>query len=528
MSSFAYKRWLMAGVLIALLIATPSLAQGDEDEDEDDEDEDEDEEEVPAGEAGEENVLVLTSSNFDSTINDNEFVLVEFYAPWCGHCKSLAPEYAAAATALKDYEPKIILGKVDATAEAELAEKFEVSGYPTLKFFRNGKASEFGGGRTADDIVEWLKKKTGPAFVTVNTVDEAQKFVDTSLDKKLEVAVIGFFPEGADKDVYEQVAKDTDDVPFAYTSNADVAAHFNAKLPGIATIKKFDEKRNDFNGPFTAEEVSAFIAGSTVPNVLEFNEENSPRIFGGKIDSTLLFFVDQEKEDHQASLDKFGETAKAYKGKIICAWVGKDASHILEYFGITEGDLPVLFMLKLDQEEGGMKKYKHPSLEGLNGFVDSYLAGTASAFYKSEEIPESNDEPVKVVVGKNWNDIVMDETKDVLVEFYAPWCGHCKQLDPKYKKLGKKYKDVESIVIAKIDGTANEIEGVEVGGFPTIKFYPAKDKQNPKDYEGARSVKGMSKFLKAEATVPFTLDGKNYPKQKKAGKDAEAEAKQDL
>lgn len=113
------------------------------------------------------------------------FMLID--APWCTHCKALAPEYAKAAKALKK-ESHIRLAKVDATEETSLGEKYEVRGYPTLKFFRNGNPSEYKGGRTSEEIVNWLKKRTGPAALVVDDVETVK-----TLTEREEVFVVGFF-----------------------------------------------------------------------------------------------------------------------------------------------------------------------------------------------------------------------------------------------------------------------------------------------------------------------------------------------
>ena len=89
---------------------------------------------------------------------------------------------------MADENSEIKLGSVDATIEQDLGKKFEVRGYPTIKFFIDGTPIEYNGGRAADDILGWLKKKTGPPAEDLTTVDALNKLKDSS-----DVVVIGAF-----------------------------------------------------------------------------------------------------------------------------------------------------------------------------------------------------------------------------------------------------------------------------------------------------------------------------------------------
>merc|ERR1712004_778583 len=320
-----------------------------------------------------EGVAVLNVENFDEVIEGNEFVLVEFYAPWCGHCKALAPEYAKAAGQLAEKDSPVKLGKVDATQEGPLAEKFEVRGYPTLKFFRNGKPMEYNGGRTADTIISWVEKKTGPVASTLADVDAAKKFVEDN-----ELAVIGFFAEaeGEAAKAFLEVAGAMDDLKFAI-GNADIAAEHKVSGDAIVLFKKFDEGRNDLTEGLTdVEGVTKFIASSSLPLVVDFNHETAQKIFSGEVKSHLLMFLSKGSDDYADQHAIATKIAKDYKGQLLFVSIDtdeEDHKRILEFFGMKEDELPGMRIIKLAED---MAKYKPVdgsiTEENIRAFVGDY------------------------------------------------------------------------------------------------------------------------------------------------------------
>jgi len=441
----------------------------------------------------EDGVLVLGDSDFADAVKDHDYLLAEFYAPWCGHCKSLAPEYAKAAKALADLEG-VALAKIDATIHSEVAKKYGVRGYPTLKWFKKDpeNALEYGGGRKEAEIVSWIKKKTGPPAVEVADVEAA-----TKLKADNEVVVVGYFAE-ASKDDFIAVADKFDDVPFAFTSNADVAKELDLADGGITLFKQFDEGFNKFESGDLAE----FVKTNSLAYVTEFSDKTAPKIFGGDIKKHILMFAAKSAGDFSDNMDAFTASAKANRGSMLFVHIDCDKSdngRILEFFGLKEEECPDVRIIEMGKS---MQKFKPPTSDlteaAFTSFVAGVLDGSIVRHLMSEEIPEDNTAPVTIIVGKNFESIVKDAGKAVLVEFYAPWCGHCKQLAPTWDKLGEHFKDDDSIVIAKSDATLNEFDGVEVQGFPTLKYFPKGEDAAMVDYSGGRDLDSLIKFMENE------------------------------
>lgn len=310
------------------------------------------------------------------------------------------------------------MAKVDATVHKNLGQRFGVEGFPTLKLFTNGTPSDYNGGRTEADIISWMKKKTGPASKLLNTPEEVETFHGSS-----DVAVVLFSAEEALLQTYERVARSNDDILFAHCAAAACLEKFGVQAGSVVLFKKFDEGRNDL-AQFDEASLRTFIQANSSPLVMSFDEKCAQLIFGKSVAG--LFLYRDKNSEKSAELEAIVKSvAQKVKGRIQVVITDiKEGleTRLAEYIGITAADLPTV---RIHDTRSDLKKYSMDgeiTEEAVLAFVDSWENGKLRPTLKSDEIPAEQTEDVYVLVGKAFNDVVMDPTKDVLVEFYAPWC----------------------------------------------------------------------------------------------------------
>ncbi|KAL6634170.1 hypothetical protein ACP70R_026841 [Stipagrostis hirtigluma subsp. patula] len=447
----------------------------------------------------EEAVLTLDAGNFSEVVAAHQFIVVEFYAPWCGHCKQLAPEYEKAASILSRHDPPIVLAKVDGSDKTnkDLISKYEVQGFPTIKILKNqgDSAQDYHGPRDADGIVEYLKKQAGPASVEIKSAEDAARSIS---DKG--VAIVGVFPEfgGSEYENFMAVAeKMRAGYDFLHTLDAGILPRGDktVKGPVVRLFKPFDELFVD-SQDFDKGALEKFIEVSGFPTVVTFDTEPTNQKYllkyfenAGTKAMLFLSFSDDRIEDLKS---KFCEAAKQYGAQNISFLIGDvtDAQGAFQYFGLKESDVPLIFI------EASGAKFIKPTVQPdqILPWLKDYTDGTLPPHVKSDPIPEVNDQPVKVVVANSLHDVVFNSGKNVLLEFYAPWCGHCQKLAPILDEVAVSLQNDEDVIIAKMDGTTNDIPSdFTVEGYPTMYFYSSGGNLLP--YNGGRTAEAIINFI---------------------------------
>ncbi|KAJ7227198.1 thioredoxin-like protein [Mycena pura] len=229
------------------------------------------------------NVLELTPTNFDSIIGQGKPGLVEFFAPWCGHCKNLAPTYEELADAFVHAKDKVVVAKVDADGEGKpLGSKYEVSGFPTLKWFNSdGTHEPYDGGRDLDALASFITSKTGvkssikPPPPPDTLILDYHNFDEVALDQEKDVLVTFTAPWCGHcksmKPAYEKVAATFKPDSNCVVANVDADDQKNKGLASKYGVKSFPT-------------IKFFPKGSTEPEPYE----------GGRTEVDFVKFLNEK------------------------------------------------------------------------------------------------------------------------------------------------------------------------------------------------------------------------------------------
>uniref|UniRef100_A0A336KFI3 CSON002835 protein n=1 Tax=Culicoides sonorensis TaxID=179676 RepID=A0A336KFI3_CULSO len=364
-------------------------------------------------------IVHLTSSSFEPALKDENSVLVMFYAPWCGHCKKMKPEYEKAAERMKNEKIPGVLAALDATKESQIGAKFGVKGYPTVKYFSNGEFKFDVNVREADKIVEFMKDPKEPPPPPP--------------------------PEPAWEDEPSEVV------------------HLNDE-----NFKPFLKKKTHvlvmFYAPWCGH------CKRTKPEFVKAAEKfvDDPRIELAAVDCT--------------------------KYQALCGVYNVKGYPTIKYFN---------YLKNVRDYSGGRTE-----ADFVKFLSDPDAAETVDNTPKEEPFGDFPGVEKVLILSETNFDEEIKKYDQVLVMFYAPWCGHCKRMKPDFAKaaLMLETEQLTGSKVAAVDCTVHRklSERFQIQGFPTMKLF--EKGQLSAEFDGKRTADAIVDYLKTTAAKKSDKD----------------------
>ncbi len=416
-----------------------------------------------------ENIMIMNNKNVNTEIKKNKLVFVFFYDGLNKECQEFLPLLNTLSEKLSKEGIKFAMANM--LSNPELTVEFDIMSFPTLKLWNGEEFAPYESGINEHDITRFLLKNSYEIVKKLNSLEEIENF------KKVSNIVVIFYGNNNNDSYrfYEEFARDYE---FALFGQSEILAD-NAEKGDVIAYSTRGMKK--FEGELEEDKLFNLVSVNSLPLVSNFNDQISDVIFGKNRPGIFIIRSEAEKE----KFNFVTKLAEKYDGKLI--FVSSDIKSKLEkrladLFEIETKKLPHVRIVAFNND-GDHRFYVNESEcneEGITKFIEDFNGDKLKPYFRSQAIPEKQEKNVYQLVGLEFDKIVKESDKNVMVQFYADWDEASVKFQPIYDKLAGIYKDNQNIQFTRIDANNNDIENMPVHNLPLLFMFKKGDKANPK------------------------------------------------
>jgi protein disulfide-isomerase A1 len=445
------------------------------------------------------NIVEVLPDQFQDFKISFPHIIYNFYSTYCHVSEGFGPIFEKLAERVKAEKLDLVFARTDIVKHDAIGRFEMIRKFPTLKYFLNGNPVEYDGALNETDLYNWLRKKIIPNAFEIFSLKDFEKIVKNN-DRN--VVVFWGNETSLRWPAFHVCSQTIYTAKYYFTNLTSIKKKYDVVdgIDSVTLFRRFSRGVVDFEGEMNDGKLVNFVKGYEAPSVRLMDYQMIQDISKDTVPVLVLIIYDNEQG--RKAQNTFETMAPLLEDNYIMAVCYADVGYgrsFAPWANAYEKDIPAFRVLQpLGQGHPHKFIYKGPiDHEAMLDFIGDFHEKRLKPWVKSEPVPIEQTGPVTKVVGENFQHMVVNNKKDVLVMFYASWAATMPHFDAEYHFAAEKLKRTRDLLIVKVDATLNDVAGVDIKGYPHLKFYAANRKDFPPvDYTGDMNANGIVVWLK--------------------------------